>query len=512
MGIKVLNASQIRKADNYTIEHEKISSVELMERAAAAFVRTYVQMYDEKQPVLVFCGTGNNGGDGLAIARMLLSQQFKVQVYVVRREGKASADFQENLEKLNKYHEPVEIQGEDDFPEIPKESVVIDALFGTGISRPLEGLYASVIDKINESGAEVVAVDIPSGMYPDVPAGENDTIVRADTVITFHNPKLSFLMPSGGRWIRTWKIVNIGLHQGFLDGLATPYCFSDPNSIRKIYKSRSKWSHKGDFGKVLLIAGSRGKMGAGVLCARACLRSGAGLLSVYLPACGYDIMQISLPEAMVMTDPSAEHFSEAPDPEGFDVIGMGPGLGTSEETMKAFRDLLMKSSQPMVLDADALNLLSKHNEILEYLPENAVLTPHPKEFRRLTGEWRNDFERLQKQLDFSKKYKVVVVLKGAHTSISSPDGQVYFNSTGNPGMASGGTGDVLTGILAGLLGQKYSPFEAAILGVFLHGLAADLAAKELGEEALIASDLIRYLPNAFLKIMDPAFTIAAQVY
>lgn len=483
-----------------------------MERAAAAFVRTYVQMYDEKPPVLVFCGTGNNGGDGLAIARILLSQQYKVQVYIVRREGKASADFQENLERLGKYHEPVEIKEEGDFPEIPADAVIIDALFGTGISRPLEGLYAFVINKINKSGSEVVSVDIPSGMYPDFPAGEKDTIVKADTVITFHNPKLSFLMPSGGRWLRSWKIVNIGLHQGFLDSLVTPYCFSDPNTIRKIYKSRSKWSHKGDFGRIILIAGSRGKMGASVLCARACIRSGAGLLTMYLPGCGYQIMQISLPEAMVITDPSEENFSVVPDIEGYDVVGLGPGLGTSEETMKAFQELLQKAKQPMVLDADALNLLSKNNELLKYLPQNAILTPHPKEFQRLTGEWQNDFERLQKQQEFSQKYKVVVVLKGAHTSISSPEGHVYFNSTGNPGMATGGTGDILTGILAGLLGQKYKPFEAAILGVFLHGLAADLAAKDLGEEALIASDLITYLPAAFLKIMDPAYTIAAQVY
>ena len=514
MSLKILNSQQIRKADAFTIEHEKISSVELMERAAAAFVRAYVKLYDEKREVLVFCGTGNNGGDGLVIARMLLSQKYRVQVFIVRQNGKVSADFQENLEKLSKFHEPKEIRDAADVPEIREEAVVVEALFGTGLSRPVEGIYAEVINKINSGKAEVVSVDIPSGLYTDSPADKNGAIVRADYVITFHNPKLVFMMPESGRWIRNWKMVNIGLSKEFLADVETPYCFTDLDTIRRIYRNRDKWSHKGDFGKVLLIAGSKGKIGAGVLCAKACLRSGVGLLSVYLPGCGYDIMQISIPEAMVQTDPSEESFSAAPDIKAYDVIGMGPGIGTSEPTTQAFRDLLkqVRSNQPMVLDADALNLLSRNNDLLELLPKNAILTPHPKEFERLVGHWENDFERLYKQQEFSRKHKVVVVLKGAHTSIAAPDGSVYFNSTGNPGMATGGTGDVLTGILAGILGQQYSPFEAAILGVFLHGLAADLAAKELGEDAIIASDLIAFLPQAFQQINDPAFTIAAQEY
>ncbi len=514
MSLKILNSRQIREADAYTIEHEKMTSAELMERAAAAFVRAYVKMYDEKHEVFIFCGTGNNGGDGLVIGRMLLSQKYKVHVYIVRQNGKVSADFQENLEKLNKFHEPAEISEKAEVPEPDENSIIIDALFGTGLSRPVEGIYAEVINKINKSRAEVVSVDIPSGLYPDSPADKTGAIVRADCAITFHNPKLAFMLPENGRWIRTWKIVNIGLNKDFLERIVSPYCFTDLDTIRRIYRSRDKWSHKGDFGKVMLIAGSKGKIGAGVLCAKACLRSGAGLLTVYLPACGYEIMQMSIPEAMVQTDPSEETFSSSPDVKGFDVIGMGPGLGTGKETKEAFKDLLnnIPDNQLVVLDADALNLLSRNNDLLELLPQRAVLTPHPKEFERLVGHWDNDFERLEKQKEFSRKHNVVVVLKGAHTSIASPDGQVYFNSTGNPGMATGGTGDVLTGILAGLLGQKYPPFEAAILGVFLHGLAADLAARELGEDAIIASDIVTYLPKAFREVNDPGYTISAQLY
>ncbi len=512
MSIKILNAAQIREADAYTITHEKIASVELMERAAAAFVRVFVETYDEKRPVLIFAGTGNNGGDGLAIGRLLLNQNFKVQVYIVRENGKASADFEENLEKLNKFHDPKTISSENAIPQIPEEAVVVDALFGTGLSRAVEGLYGAVIHKINASGAEVVSVDIPSGLYPDAPADKNGAIIKATCVITFHNPKLAFMVPENGQWLRNWKLVNIGLSQEFQDKVETPYCFTGLDTIRRIYRKRDKWSHKGDFGKVLLIAGSKGKIGAGVLCARACLRSGTGLLTVYVPECGYQIMQTSVPEAMTLTDGAELQFSKAPDTKGFDVLGMGPGLGTEKGTMEAFRTLLQRAKQPMVLDADALNLMSQDNKLLEYLPKNAILTPHPKEFERLAGGWVNDFERLQKQLEFSRKYQVVVVLKGAHTSIASPSGQVYFNSTGNPGMATGGTGDVLTGILTGLLGQQYPPFEAAVLGVFLHGLAADLAVKELGVDSIIASDLITHLPHAYREISNPGFTIAAEAY
>ncbi|WP_017733405.1 bifunctional ADP-dependent NAD(P)H-hydrate dehydratase/NAD(P)H-hydrate epimerase [Nafulsella turpanensis] len=510
MSIKILNARQIHEADAATLTHEQITSLELMERAASAFVRAYVEMYAEKRPVFIFCGTGNNGGDGLAIGRLLLNQQYKVQVYIVRENGKTSQDFRENLDRLNKFHEPKTISEAGQIPDFPEDAIIIDALFGTGLSRVVEGLYAEVIHSINQSMVEVVSVDIPSGLYADAPADPGGAIIKADCVITIHQPKLAFMMPENGKWMRKWKMVNIGLSPAYMEQVETPFCFSDLDTMRRIFKSRDKWSHKGDFGKVLLIAGSKGKIGAGVLCARACLRSGAGLLTVYLPACGYTIMQSSVPEAMVLTDPSQEQLTRSPKLEGFDVIGMGPGLGTAEITRKAFKELLEQESRPMVLDADALNLLSRHRELMDLLPKNAILTPHPKEFERLVGSWENDFERLDKQIAFSREHQVVVVLKGAHSSISSPDGRVYFNSTGNPGMATGGTGDVLTGLLTGLLGQQYDPLEAAIMGVFLHGLAADLAAKELGEESLIASDLIAYLPKAYKEFVNPAFTIAAQ--
>lgn len=512
MSLKILSAEQIKEADRLTIEKEEIASLELMERAAAAFVRAYVKMYDEKKPVYIFCGTGNNGGDGMAIARLLINQQYKVSVFVLGALEKATADFLSNKEKLEKFQTPALIAGLSEMPQLPADAVVIDAILGSGLSRPITGLFAEVIQAINKSGAEVVSVDVPSGIYLNKPLDKDSVVACADLVITFQLPKLAFMMPGSAAYVKSWKVVNIGLDEAYLAQAQTPYCFTNINTITSIYRKRDKWSHKGDHGKILLIAGSMGKMGAGVLCARACLRSGAGLLTVHVPSCGYSIIQIAAPEAMALVDESPEEFTTAPDVSKFDVIGVGPGMGTAEETKRAFSKVLRNTDKPMVLDADALNLLAKYPELLKELPDKAILTPHPKEFERLVGKWEHDYERLEKQQQFCKEHGVVLVLKGPHTSIASPEGTVYFNSTGNPALATGGTGDVLTGVLAAMLGQGYQTFDAAVLGVFLHGLAADLAAQELGQEAVIASDLIDYLPRAYKKINDPSFSILAQVF
>ncbi|AHM59886.1 carbohydrate kinase [Flammeovirgaceae bacterium 311] len=512
MSLKILTAEQIREADRITIEEEKIESLELMERASAAFVRAFVKLYDEKRPVFVICGTGNNGGDGMAIARMLISQQYKVSAFVVGDPEKAKPDFTTNKERLEKFQTLQQVQEAGQLPEFPSGAIIIDALLGSGLSRPITGLLAEVVKVINHSGAEVVSVDVPSGIYLDKPIEADSPVVCADMVITFEVPKLAFMLPGSGKHLHHWKFVNIGLSRNYLEHVKTEYCFTDTSTIAEIYRKRDKWSHKGDYGKILLIAGSKGKMGAGVLCAKACLRSGAGLLTVHVPSSGYVIIQSTVPEAMALVDKSDEEFSTAPDLDGFDVLGVGPGLGTSEQTRDAFKEMLHRVKVPMVLDADALNLLARYPELLEHLPRKAILTPHPKEFERLVGSWQHDYERLDKQKEFSRRHGVVMVLKGPHSSISAPDGKVYFNSTGNPGLATGGTGDVLTGILAGMLGQGYEPFDAAVLGVFLHGLAADLAARDLGEEAIIASDLITFLPKAYQKINDPSFNISTQVF
>jgi ADP-dependent NAD(P)H-hydrate dehydratase / NAD(P)H-hydrate epimerase len=510
--LKIPTAPQIREADRRTIEEEKISSLALMERAAEAFVRAFVKVYGRQRPVYIICGTGNNGGDGMAIGRLLLSRQFKVEAYLVGDRKKGSEDFKDNAAKLERLQPLHQLRKGKDFPALPDGVILIDALFGSGLSRPVEGYRAEIIEAMNRSGAEVVAVDVPSGMYLDRSLEQGAAVVCADLAISFQLPKLAFLLPDSGRHLQGWMLVDIGLSKNFLQQLDTPYFFTDADTIRALYRKRSKWSHKGDFGKILLVAGSKGKIGAVVLCTRACLRAGSGLLTVYAPACAYEILQTSAPEAMTLLDGDETQISQAPDLSGFTVLGVGPGMGTSEKTYVAFKALLEAAKVPLVLDADALNLLARHQELLDLLPADTILTPHPKEFERLVGSWENSFERLEKQRAFSRQYGVVLVLKGAHTSISAPDGRVFFNSTGNAGMATGGTGDVLTGILAASLGQGYGAFDAAVLGVFLHGLAADLAIEELGIESMIASDLIHYLPKAYKKIAEPGFTLNGRVF
>lgn len=497
--MKILNAKQIRELDAYTIEHEPVASIDLMERACRAFVNWFTETFDAGKKIGIVCGTGNNGGDGLAIARMLREWGYPVKVWIVKGEAPESNDFKVNLERLNsKRVEVGEITSAVDAALFNDRDILIDAIFGSGLSRPVQGIYAQTIVCINAFNSVIVAIDIPSGLMADAPSSE--PIVKADYTITFQLPKLAFLLPGNAQYVGDWHIVNIGLSKAFIKTLETSYSLVQKSNIRKIKKPRLKFDHKGNFGRALLVAGSYGKMGAAVLAARAAMRSGVGLLTVHIPKCGYPIIQTAVPEAMADSDNHAEIITEIPAVDHVDAVGIGPGIGQSDETANALLQLLKQSKKPLVIDADGLNILSRHSSWLQQLPAYTILTPHPKEFERLAGSWESDFEKLEKLRAFSKDHNVVVVLKGAYTAIAAPHGKIHFNSTGNPGMATGGTGDVLTGIITGILAQGYSPLEAAIYGVYLHGLAGDLAAGEKGPEAMIASDLINALPAAFLRL------------
>ncbi len=498
--MKILNAEQIRKADQYTIANEPIASINLMERASQAFVDWFELNFDKSRRVHVFCGTGNNGGDGLAIARMLLEKEWRVTTTTINNSGKSSNDFAVNHDRLAAMCTIHNVEaGEKPHFSIKQNDLVIDAIFGSGLSREVSGIHAEVIVAMNESGAEIVAVDIPSGLFADRPSPK-EIIVEAGHVLTFQLPKLAFMMPENGEFVRAWKAVDIGLDDGFIRDQETKFTYVDQNIAESLYQPRSKFAHKTDFGRVLLMTGSWGKMGAATLCAKAAVRSGAGLVTAHVPKCGYAILQTAIPEAMVSTDHLEEQISGFPNIQPFDTIGIGPGLGTHGTTRTMLLQLFSNYKKPMVIDADALNIISQEKSLLRLLPENSILTPHPGEFRRIAGPWKDDFERLDLQIALSVKHKIYIVLKGAHTSISTPRGRVFFNSTGNPGMATGGSGDVLTGIITAMLGQKYSPEHAAILGVFLHGLAADIAVGFVGEESLCAIDIIDYLPQAFMDL------------
>lgn len=496
--MKILTAKQIQELDKFTIQHEPIASIDLMERACRAFVDWFTQHISTTKKTGVVCGSGNNGGDGLGIARMLHDWGYPVKVWIVRGLVPESPDFKINLERLPPKIAVSEIVTEADRNLFHDQDVLIDAIFGTGLSRPPEGIYAQAIQCMNASPALKIAVDIPSGLMTSLPS--TGAVVQAGYTITFQMPKLSFLFPQSYSFTGEWVVADIGLNKKFITEAESPYYFLQKKDIARMIKPRRRHDHKGTFGHALLISGSMGKMGAAVLASRAALRAGAGLVTAYSPSCGYSILQTAVPEAMVITDPHDHFMTVTPEVDRFTTVGIGPGLGQEAATLAAFSGLLEKCKVPMVVDADALNLLSARRELWQLLPENSILTPHPGEFERLVGSWNDDFERLEKLKELAYETRSVIVLKGAFTSVATSDGRVFFNSTGNPGMATGGTGDVLTGIVTGLLAQGYSSLDAAVVGVFLHGLAADLAVPEKGYSGLIASDLIDFLPQAFLKV------------
>ncbi|QMU26907.1 NAD(P)H-hydrate dehydratase [Adhaeribacter radiodurans] len=499
--MKILSAAQTRAADAFTAEQENIPSLALMERAASAFVGWFENKFytNRVQPILIFCGPGNNGGDGLAIARLLYQHHYPVQVFILPAAHTYAPDFTANLQRLPDEIIKTYLHTKTDCPEISDKTIVVDALFGTGLNRPLTGFITELITQINSSSATVVAVDMPSGLFTDAHNKLTDCIVQADYTLSFELPKIAFLLPGNARYVGDWTIVPIGLNAEFISQIESPYFFISSDIPATILKPRPKYSHKGTFGHALLISGSYGKIGATVLSAKACLRSGVGLLTVHCPAAGYTILQTAVPEAMTLTDKEADFISELPDLSIYNAIGIGPGLGKHPATRQMVKHLLNTTQVPLVIDADALNIIAEDENLKNALPPNSILTPHPKEFERLTGKAENDYHRLDLLKEFCQKHSCYVVLKGAHSCIGTPAGAYYFNGTGNPGMATGGTGDVLTGIITALIAQQYSALDACILGVYLHGSAGDIAKMEMGEQALLASDLIQNLGKAFLK-------------
>jgi hydroxyethylthiazole kinase-like uncharacterized protein yjeF len=486
--MKLLSAKQIKELDEFTISHEPISSIDLMERASAMFVQWFIVRFDKNKKIKIFCGPGNNGGDGLAIARMLLGKSYKVGVYIFSDKN-PSKDFQENKLRLEKLLEPYIIKNPPEIPSFSNSEIIIDAIFGSGLNRPPEGLFAETISAINNSGSTIISVDIASGLYCNEHTSGN-SIIQPGHTVSFQLPKLAFLLPENEKYIGDWHLINIGLSNDFIERTQTSCYYTTKDTLSGWVKKRNRFSHKGTYGKALIIAGSYGMMGAAILAAKACLRTGAGLCRTYVPKCGYEILQSALPENIVLTDPSVESITQIPDLSSYNAIAIGPGLGEKEETKKALTTLLRETKIPLVMDAGALNIIASDKSMLNLIPANSILTPHPKEFERLAGSASNDFERLTMLCALSKKIKCFIILKGAYSAVASPEGELHFNSTGNPGMATPGSGDVLTGIITSLLSQGYEPYKAAILGVYLHGYAGDAAASHLSGSSLIASDII----------------------
>ncbi len=504
--MKIFTSAQIHELDKYTIEHEPIKSIDLMERAARAITKAITEQWPNTVPVVVMAGPGNNGGDALAVARMLMEQDYQVQTFLFNITGHLSADCTENKQRLvDKKGRALftEVTQEFDPPRLEKGMLVVDGLFGSGLNKPLAGGFASLVKYINASKAEVVSIDMPSGlMTEDNTYNVNANIIRADLTLTLGHKKLSFLFAENQDFIGQLRVLDIRLSQEGIDKIEAHYTILEESQVHKMLRPRDAFAHKGMMGNALIIAGSYGMAGAAILATKACLRAGAGKVTVHTPKRNVAVMQTSVPEAVLQIDREETVFSEGVATEDFQAMGVGPGLGTSEQTAITLIAQLRRASCPIVADADALNILANRHAWMQQLPKGIILTPHPKELDRLEGQSLDSFERLSKARDLAERLQGYVVLKGHNTAICMPDGHVVFNPTGNAGMATAGSGDVLTGIITGLLAQGYSRQQACLMGVYLHGLAGDLAARELGEYSLMASDIIDYLPRAFKRLND----------
>ncbi|MDN3581832.1 NAD(P)H-hydrate dehydratase [Mucilaginibacter flavus] len=499
--LSLLVSEQIRQADAFTIANEPVSSVDLMERASKAFVGWFINHFPDKQTAISFyCGTGNNGGDGLAIARLLKEHHYKnINIKIARFSDKASADFNINLSRLKQTEIALsEIQKNDELPE-ENATIIIDALLGSGLNKPLTGDYERLVNHINSLNKTIVAVDVPTGFFSEGEVQADAVAIKADLVITFQQPKINFLLPESGPYIRCWEAVNIGINEQFIQSLNSPYQFIGEKDIRGILKPRHHFSNKGTYGHALIIAGQAQTMGAALLSAAAAAHAGAGLTTACVPESGLTALNSYLPEIMAIVRSE----NKIPDIEWdkFSAIAVGPGLGKSKDAAILLLTLVKRHKNPLVIDADALNLLAADKILLQKLPAGSILTPHMKEFDRLFGAHKNWWTRLQTGMQRAREYNIYIVLKNDYTITISPEGKCYFNSTSNPAMASGGMGDVLTGVIAALLAQKYSPLDACLAGVYIHGKAGDELALPNRLNVVLPGKLTSQLPVTMAKLM-----------
>lgn len=499
--MKLFTRSQIKELDAYTIEHEPIKSIDIMERAAGALAHAIYGKYSDVQSFVVFAGPGNNGGDGLAVARLLSDWGLPVSAYLFNVSDHLSDDCAEERSRLvssGRVKSFTEVSSEFDPPELGEGVVVIDALFGSGLKKPLGGGFASLVRYINGSSCRVVAIDVPSGLLT-----ENNSfnipqnIIRAECTFTLQQPKLSFLFAENSQYVGDVEVLDIRLSAEGMASIDTQYVITETSDISSRLKGRGSFAHKGSMGHALMVAGSCSMSGAAILASRACLRSGVGKVTVHAPECNRIILQIAVPEAIVHSDPDVSIFTESVDTDGFDALGIGPGIGTAEGTATALITQLRRATCPIVADADAINILARRKAWLQQLPKGIIITPHVGEFDRLEGHSADSYERLLKAMDLAERISGYVLVKGRWSALCTPDRRVWFNPTGNAGMATAGSGDVLTGVITALLARGYSREDACIVGMYLHGMAGDIAAESKGMESLIASDIIDYLPAAF---------------
>jgi hydroxyethylthiazole kinase-like uncharacterized protein yjeF len=502
--MKILTSVEMAQLDAYTIEHEPVSSTDLMERAATAMTEEILRLGNIKGQYIIFSGPGNNGGDGLCIARILARHGARVKAFLFNIGGHLSADCNINRQRLIEGHPNVdfhEITSQFDLPNLTPDDIVVDALFGTGLNKPVAGGFAALIKFINRSNARVVAVDIPSGlMTEDNTDNYRAHIIKANYTFTLQALKPAMLMADNQTFIGQLKVLNIGLLEDEFTTKPSVFHLDEREEMKSLLRKRDPWGNKGTFGHALLIAGQYGMAGAAILAARACIRSGVGLLTIHTPKVNNAILQVAVPEAVLHHDEDNYRFTTNVKTDPYTAIAIGPGLGDKKDTAVAFIEQISHTMKPVIIDADGLNILAGHKGWIQQIPQNAILTPHPKEFIRMFGESTSAYDMLNQAREQAAHGQYYIVLKGHRTAICTPEGQVYFNSTGCSGMARGGSGDALTGVLLALISQGYAPCDACRLGVYIHGLAGELAARELTEEGMTTGDLINYLPYAFKEL------------
>ena len=498
--MKILTAEQIREIDAKTMEYHNISSTTLMLQASDAFGRHFLSRYGKHRlKVAVVCGTGNNGGDGIAAAGMFHRTGFKVKIYVVEFSNNYSDDALHYLnDAVEENIEIVKIRNSDEIPSFEDAEVIVDAIFGSGLNRPIGGLAHDVIDAVNQSGKPVVSIDVPSGMMLNQ---KTEFAVQATETITLQIPKLSLFLPENAHYVGKLTMVDFGLSEKAIEETETDTFYLTKEAMQSLLKPLSRFVHKGTQGHSLIIGGSLGKIGSVCLASKAALKTGCGLVTAFVPQCGTIPLQSNFPEAMVIEDRNNTHISEIAFNIDPDAIGIGTGMGVFPETAQAFLRFLKRNGKPLVIDADGLNILSKNRDWLSLLPVKTILTPHPKELSRLIGAWDNGFEMIQKTRKLAKELNITVVIKGAHTLIVSPD-KLHVNSTGTPALATAGTGDVLTGMITSLLAQGYASLEAALLGVYIHGATADITAEDIHPHSFVASDIIENIGNVYFQLEE----------
>ena len=500
--MKIFSSQQIYEADKQTILNQGIESSELMERAATTlfhWLTNYLQT--TKKTISVSCGIGNNGGDALIVAKLLIESGYTVQTYVVNLSANRSKDFLWAYDEFTKSTKsnPIVLSEGDNFPSLEENEFLIDGIFGIGLNRSITGWVKDLVHHINQSNTYILSIDIPSGLFANAPNSDSDAIICANHTLSFQAPKLAFFLPENSPYVSSFEILDIGLDQKYLDKTETTVVLTTEKTAKSLYKPPHRFDHKGNNGHALIVGGSYGKIGATVLSTKACLHTGAGLVTCFTPKCGYTIMQSTIPEAMVLTDINEKVISEISLDFIPSAIAIGMGMGQDSKSKTALLNLFKTSKCPMLIDADALNLIATHKDLEKTIPKNSVLTPHPGELKRLIGDWENDYDKLEKAKQFSKNHKVVLIIKGAYTTIVKGE-KLFINTTGNPGMATAGSGDVLSGVIAALLAQNYNSLNASILGVYIHGKAGDFALKKKGFESLIAGDIIDHLGKAFIAL------------